>query len=434
MRGIILLLLLTVAGTTVAQETVVPDANTVRIRNEFQDRKFGIFIHWGIYSMMGDGEWVMWFKRINKQEYPRLAGGFYPSKFDANEWTKIFKEAGAQYITFTSRHHDGFSMWNTQASDYNIVKATPFGRDVIKELSEACAKQQLKLHFYYSHMDWIRDDYPLGSTSKELPHDESTTNWASYFQFMNDQLTELLTNYGPIGAIWFDGMWDHAVGTGFDWQLPEQYALIKKLQPNCMIGNNHHGSPIDKEDFQLFEQDLPGQNTAGFSSNQKVSQALPLESCITMNNTWGYSITDKNYKSAEDLIRKLVTAAGLNANFLLNVGPRPDGTLPTQAVERLKKIGEFMKVYGESIYKTRGGCIPPQSWGVTTQRGNTLYLHILNKTEEPIVLPVDIKIRKIVTFEKNEKVTFKKEKDGYHLTVPERGECIDQVLVAELKQ
>ena len=145
---------------------------------------------------------------------------------------------------------------------------------------------------------------------------------------------------------------------------------------------------------------------------------------MTMNNTWGYRITDKNYKSAEDLIRKLVTAAGLNANFLLNVGPRPDGTLPTQAVERLKKIGEFMKVYGESIYKTRGGCIPPQSWGVTTQRGNTLYLHILNKTEEPIVLPVDIKIRKIVTFEKNEKVTFKKEKDGYHLTVPERGECI----------
>ena len=430
-KGILVLLLL-IAGTTVAQEPVVPDANTQRIREEFQDRKFGIFLHWGIYSMMADGEWVMYNKRISKQEYPRLANGFYPSKFDANEWTKLFKEAGAQYITFTSRHHDGFSMWNSKASDYNIVKATPFGRDVLKELADACAKNQLKMHLYYSHMDWIRDDYPLGSTSKALPHDESTTNWESYYRFMNDQLTELLTNYGPIGAIWFDGVWDHKE-TGFDWQLPEQYALIKRLQPNCMIGNNHHGSPIDREDFQLFEQDLPGQNTAGFSGNQKVSQALPLETCLTMNNTWGYSITDKNYKSAEDLIRKLVTAAGLNANFLLNIGPRPDGTLPSEAVERLQKIGEFMKLYGKSIYKTRGGCIAPQSWGVTTQRDNTLYIHILNKTEEPFVLPADIKIRKIVTFENNEKIKFKKDKDGYHLTLPERGDRIDQILVAELQ-
>lgn len=416
-----------------AQDRNAIDNNTQRIREEFQDRKFGIFLHWGIYSMLADGEWVMYNKRISKQEYPRLANGFYPSKFDANEWTKLFKEAGAQYITFTSRHHDGFSMWNSKASDYNIVKATPFGRDVLKELADACAKNQLKMHLYYSHMDWIRDDYPLGSTSKDLPHDESTTNWESYYRFMNDQLTELLTNYGPIGAIWFDGVWDHKE-TGFDWQLPEQYALIKRLQPNCMIGNNHHGSPIDREDFQLFEQDLPGQNTAGFSGEQKISQ-LPLETCMTMNNTWGYSITDKNYKSSEDLIRRLVTAAGLNANFLLNIGPRPDGKLPDQSVEILKHIGTFMKENGETIYGTRGGCVPPQAWGVTTQKGKKLYIHILNKVENgQIFLPLtEQSITKVVSYASKAKMKIQQEKGGYRIFLPEQPDMVDFILCATLK-
>lgn len=419
-----------IAGTTVAQETVVPDANTLRIRSEFQDRKFGIFIHWGIYSMMADGEWVMHNRHIDREEYAKLAGGFCPSQFKANEWVQLIKEAGAQYVTFTSRHHDGFSMWETKASPYNIIEATPYKRDILKSLAEACREHGLKLHLYYSHMDWHRTDYPMG-VCRNCPHDEATTNWNNYYSFMNMQLSELLTNYGPIGAIWFDGMWDHKEKE-FNWQLEEQYALIKRLQPNCLIGNNHHGAPLGTEDFQLFEQDLPGQNTAGFSGEETISQ-LPLETCMTMNNTWGYSITDNNYKSADDLIRKLVTAAGLNANFLLNIGPRPDGTLPTQAVERLREIGKFMKAYGESIYNTRGGCIAPQNWGVTTQRDKTLYIHILYKTEEPIVLPADLKICRISTFDKAEPVTFKKGKDGYTLTVPERGNCIDQILVAELK-
>ena len=357
---------------------------TRRIREDFQDRKFGIFLHWGIYSMLADGEWVMHNRHIDRDEYAKLAGGFYPSLFDAREWTKLFKEAGAQYVTFTSRHHDGFSMFGTKASPYNIVDATPFKRDIVGELAKACQEQGLKLHFYYSHMDWQRTDYPTGAC-QNCPHDPATTNWDTYYNFMNRQLTELLTNYGPIGAIWFDGMWDHKEKE-FDWRLDEQYALIKKLQPTCLIGNNHHGSPIGLEDFQLFEQDLPGQNTAGFSGEQKVSQ-LPLETCMTMNNTWGYSITDRNYKDGDELIRRLVTAAGLNANFLLNIGPRPDGKLPDQAVKILKHIGSFMKVNGSSIYGTRGGCVPPQPWGVTTQTGKTLYIHILNKVEDRPHLP-----------------------------------------------
>ena len=406
--------------------------DTRRIREEFQDRKFGIFLHWGIYSMLADGEWVMHNRHIERNEYAKLAGGFYPSLFDAREWTKLFKEAGAQYVTFTSRHHDGFSMWATKASPYNIVEATPFKRDVIGELAEACKEQGLKLHFYYSHMDWQRTDYPTG-VCQNCPHDPSTTNWDTYYAFMNRQLTELLTNYGPIGAIWFDGMWDHKEKE-FDWRLEEQYALIKRLQPTCLIGNNHHGLPIGAEDFQLFEQDLPGQNTAGFSGEQKVSR-LPLETCMTMNNTWGYSITDKNYKSGDELIRRLVTAAGMNANFLLNIGPRPDGKLPDEAVKILKHIGTFMKANGETIYGTRGGCVPPQSWGVTTQKGKTLYIHILNKVEDgQILLPLtEQNLAKVVTFAGDTQLKFKREKEGYRIFLPKQPDTTDCILKATLK-
>ena len=422
-------LTLLVSFVCVAQST---SDDTRRIREEFQDRKFGIFLHWGIYSMMGDGEWVMHNRHIDRDEYAKLAAGFYPSQFDAREWTKLFKEAGAKYVTFTSRHHDGFSMWPTKASPYNIVDATPYGKDVVKALAEACREQDLKLHFYYSHMDWQRTDYPTGSC-KNCPHDPSTTNWESYYAFMNRQLTELLTNYGPIGAIWFDGMWDHKE-KDFDWRLEEQYALIKRLQPNCLIGNNHHGQPIGVEDFQLFEQDLPGQNTAGFSGGQEVAQ-IPLETCMTMNNTWGYSITDMNYKDGDELIRKLVTAAGLNANFLLNIGPRPDGKLPDQAVERLKQIGEFMKANGSTIYGTRGGCVPPQAWGVTTQKGKDLFIHILYKVEDgQILLPLtEQKLSKVSMFSDGTPLKFKRDKEGYRIFLTKQPETIDCILKATLK-
>ena len=417
---------------SVAAQGLDVSDETRRIREEFQDRKFGIFLHWGIYSMMADGEWVMHQRNISGNEYSKLASGFYPSLFDAREWTQLFKEAGAQYVTFTSRHHDDFSMWGTKATPYNIVDATPFKRDVVGELAQACREQGLKLHFYYSHLDWYRPDYPTGWTHK-VPRDETAFNWDSYYNFMNRQLTELLTNYGPVGAIWFDGMWDHKE-EGFDWRLDEQYALIKRLQPTCLIGNNHHGSPIGLEDFQLFEQDLPGQNTAGFSGEQKVSQ-LPLETCMTMNNSWGYNITDMNYKSGDDLIRRLVTAASLNANFLLNIGPQPNGKLPEQAVERLKHIGQFLKVNGEAIYGTRGGCIPQQEWGVTTQKGKTLYIHILNKVEDrQIFLPLtEQKLAKVETFAGGTKLKFKREKEGYRIFLPAEPCIVDYILTATLQ-
>lgn len=408
------------------QTTYEPSAEIRKSQEEFQDNKFGIFLHYGIYSMLGDGEWVMNNKNLNWEEYAKLASGFYPIEFDAAEWVSAIKASGAKYICITSRHHDGFSMFDTKQSDYDIVDATPFKRDLIKELADECHRQGIKLHFYYSHLDWRRPDYPLGNTGHGTGREKGKENWESYYRFMNNQLTELLTNYGDIGAIWFDGVWDQP--EDFDWQLEEQYALIHKLQPSCMVGNNHHRAPYAGEDFQLFERDLPGENKAGFSAGQKVT-SLPLETCETMNHTWGYSITDQDYKSTKELIHYLVKAAGKNANLLMNIGPQPNGELPATAVQRLKEVGDWMKIYGETIYGTRGGIITPREWGVTTQKGNTLYVHILNSQDKGLYLPLgEQKIKKAVLFKDQSKVRFKQDKDGAFLILEQTPEDIDTVV------
>ena len=376
------LLLLCLGGK--AQDAYVPSPENLEARKEFQDSKFGIFLHWGLYSMLAQGEWVMTNQNLDHMEYRKLASAFYPSRFDAAEWVAAIKAAGAKYICFTTRHHEGFSMFDSRFTDYNIVKATPFGRDVLKELAEECHKQGIKLHLYYSHLDWDRDDYyPLGRTGRgtgRTTHGE----WKTYYQFMNDQITELLTNYGPIGAIWFDGWWDKADA---DWQLDKIYATIHRLQPGCLVGNNHHREPFPGEDFQAFEQDLPGQNTAGHSAGQTIS-ALPLETCATMNGTWGYSITDRNYKSVAALIHLLVNAAGRNANLLLNVGPQPDGEIPQASLERLREVGRWMKTYGETVYGTRAGEIAPGAWGVSTRKGDRLFVHVLRRDGDTLSLPL----------------------------------------------
>ncbi|MBF1435025.1 MAG: alpha-L-fucosidase, partial [Prevotella nanceiensis] len=318
-----------------AQTSYQPTAENLKAREQFQDQKFGVFLHWGLYSMMGVTEWIMTNRDIHYQEYPKLAKTFYPSEFDADAWISAIKVAGAKYITITTRHHDGFSLFKTATSSYNSVDGTPFKRDIIKELAEACKRHDIKLHLYYSHLDWGREDYPVGRTGRGTGRPKEKANWPSYFNFMNTQLTELLTNYGEVGAIWFDGWWDHDNDAKpFDWQLEEQYGIIHKLQPQCLIGNNHHTTPFPGEDIQIFERDLPGENKAGLSG-QDISR-LPLESCQTINEHWGYSITDSNYKSGKELIQMLVRAAGKNANLLLNIGPEPGGALPSLALDRLK--------------------------------------------------------------------------------------------------
>lgn len=410
-----------------------PAKENLNARKQFQDNKFGVFIHWGIYSMLGDGEWVMNNKHINYQEYTHLADGFCPSKFNADEWVKAIKEAGARYITFTTRHHDGFSMFKTNESKYNIVDGTPYGKDVVKALAEACKKYDISLHLYYSHLDWQRLDYPLGRTGLKLGRPTDRQNWDSYFSFMNKQLTELLTNYGKIGSIWFDGWWDHDQDPSFNWHLPEQYALIHKLQPACLIGNNHHGAVNPGEDIQMFEQDLPGQNTYGLEGDASISE-LPLETCLTMNDDWGYSITDQKYKSTEKLIQMLVGAAGRNANLLLNVGPRPDGQIPGEALDRLKTIGEWMKVNGETIYGTRGGMVAPHDWGVTTQKGNTLYVHIFSLADKALFLPVaSKKVVRARMFANKQPVGIVRANGGVLLQLPSIPSGVDTIVEVTLK-
>lgn len=415
-----------------AQEKYVPSPENLEARKQFQDNKFGIFLHWGLYSMLAQGEWVMTNQNLDHMEYRKLASGFYPSRFNADEWVAAIKAAGAKYICFTTRHHEGFSMWDTQFSDYNIVKATPFKRDVLKELADACHKHGIKLHLYYSHIDWDRDDYyPLGRTGRGTGR-KTHGEWKTYYQFMNNQITELLTNYGPIGAMWFDGWWDQDQNPGFDWQLPEQYAMIHKLQPSCLVGNNHHQVPFAGEDIQIFERDLPGENQAGLSG-QDISP-LPLETCQTMNGMWGYKIIDQNYKSVETLIHYLVKAAGRNANLLMNIGPQPNGELPEAALTRLKAIGEWMKVYGETIYGTRGGDVTPRDWGVTTRKGDKLYVHILNLPDTGLFLPLTTaKVKSAVAFKDKTPVKFKQDKTGVLLEFAGAPEEVDYVVELTVK-
>lgn len=420
-----------IAEAQAQEEAYVPTPENLESRTEFNDMKFGIFLHWGIYSMFGQGEWYMHNANLDWKEYQKAASGFYPSLFDAKAWVEAIKASGARYITFTSRHHDSFSMWHTAQSCYNIVDATPFHRDVVKELAEQCQEQGVRLHLYYSHLDWRRDDYPLGRTGHGTKRDLKP-DYPAYLQFMKGQITELLTNYGEIGAIWFDGVWDHDEDTiPFDWRLREQYDLIHQLQPRCLVGNNHHLAVFPGEDIQIFERDIPGQNTAGLSG-QEIS-TLPLETCQTMNGMWGYKIIDQNYKSVDELIRLLVGTAGKGANLLLNIGPQPNGELPVAALDRLREMGKWLERYGESIYGTRAGDVPEQSWGVTTRKGNVLYVHVLTTDETVLEFALSGKVKSAVSLCDGQKITFKQTKGKVTLTLPEHAETTDYIVKIETK-
>ena len=377
---------LSAAVSADAQKGYVPAKENLEAREAFEDMRFGVFIHWGIYSMFAQGEWYL-NSGINAQEYAKAAGGFYPASFNAREWVRAIKASGAKYITFTSRHHDGFSMFDTAASEYDIIDATPFKRDVVAELAQACKEEGIALHFYYSLIDWTREDYPSGRTGLKTGRREDAKDYEGYRQFMKDQLTELLTKYGKVGAIWFDGHWDHdSDEVPFEWRYDDIYPHIHDIDPSCLIGNNHHITPIEGEDFQMFERDLPGQNTTGWADEQTVS-SLPLEMCQTMNGMWGYKVADQNYKSVGELVQLLVKAVSMNSNLLMNVGPQPDGNLPAAAVERLEGMGRWMGIYGDSVYGATASGLPVQEWGVTTRKGNTIYLHVFDPSSGKVSIP-----------------------------------------------
>ena len=414
-----------------AQTDYQPTPENLQARREFQDMKFGMFIHWGVYSVLGDGEWVFHERHLKLDEYNRLPSFFDPEKFDATTWVALAKAAGIKYITITSRHHDGFAMFDSKVSDWNIVQRTPYKKDPLKMLADECHRQGIKLFFYYSQLDWHNPDYyPRGATNWPNGRPDHG-DWNAYLDtYMDGQLTELLTNYGPIGGIWFDGMWDKPDA---DWHLPKTYALIHKLQPAALIIPNHHQTPRPGEDVQTFEHDLPGQNTAGFNTKY-VSTELPLEMSDTLNNNWGFNIGDSNYKSAAEVERRLVRAAGSNANLLMNIGPYPNGEIDPQFAARLRAVGEWLAKYGGSIYGTRGGPIPPGDWGVTTQKGNKIYVHVLNWGSPLLALPpIAGKVSAAQSLIDGAKADFTQNADGVILKLPAmKSDEVDRVIVLTL--
>lgn len=419
MKNLFICLLTVMAITNTNAQTYTPTQENIAARSQFQDDKFGLFIHWGVFSILGDAEWVMNNQNISVKDYTRLMGFFNPTQFDAHAWVSMAKNAGMKYITLITRHHDGFSMWDTKYSDFNIMN-TPYHKNVVKMIADECHKQGIQLFLYYSLLDWRRNDYSwwtgrTGQGTGRTVHGD----WNDYIKFMENQLTELLTNYGEIAGIWFDGYWDQTAPEGakdrtprVDWHLTEIYALIHKLQPQCLIGNNHHMTPLPGEDFQMFEKDLPGQNKSGLSF-QKASDQLPLETCETMNGSWGFNIKDDKYKSVPELIHYIVNAAGRNANFLLNVGPMPNGIIQEEFRDTLKEIGKWMDKYGESIYGTRGNIMPPQDWGVVTSKDKKVYVHILKDSTQPVVISgIKGKIKSCKLMGINQEVKYKQDKNG----------------------
>ena len=424
----------------------VPTKDNLENREWFRNAHFGMFIHWGVSSALGkEIGWALSGQDIDK--YRENIHLFNPKKFDAAAVVKLAKDAGMKYITFTTRHHDSFCMFDTKYSDWSIMN-TPYGKDVLKQLADECKKQEIRLFCYYSLTDFYRADYCQGNVKKAVGI-KSECNWDEYIQFMKNQLTEILTNYGPIYGIWFDGHWDQVekIANGRTgnqmrkWHYDGIYKLIHDLQPGCMIVNNHHLSVFPGEDFQTFERDLPGENTGGgYSADAIISKDLPLESNDIIGKSWGYVTGDTIDKSAKELIHLLIKSAGLGANFLLNIGPTPEGEVRPAHRERLLAVGEWLKTYGETIYGTRKSFMKPAGWGVAVEKREKVYLHIIDPSKTGNTLNLSdfpYKLKQAKWFDTSETVKFNagKNEGEIVLQIAEHNKnMIDNVIVLEVKK
>jgi len=348
----------------------------------FREARFGMFIHWGLYAQAagswdgkptsGAGEWIMNDMQIPDSQYAKLVPQFNPVKFDARQWVAIAKNAGMKYIVITSKHHEGFGMYPSALTDW-CIKSTPFGRDPLKELSVACREAGIKLCFYHSIMDWHHPDYLPRKPWNDLANPNA--DFDRYVTYLKGELKELLTGYGPIGILWFDGEWENTwtYDRGVD-----LYNYVRGLQPNIIV-NNRVGREVPSGkptigDYGTPEQTIP---PSGYGPG------VDWETCMTMNDTWGFKQQDNNWKSPETLIHNLVDIASKGGNYLLNVGPTSEGLIPDASVARLQVVGKWMQMNGEAIYDSTAGPFKRQlPWGRCTSkskgRATTLFFHVFN--------------------------------------------------------
>ena len=354
----------------------------------WQDARFGMFIHWGPVSLKGTE--IGWSRgeQVPVEEYDTLYKAFNPVNFSAKEWVDIAKNAGMKYMVLTAKHHDGFCLWDTKTTDYNIMNS-PFGRDVVKELSEECEKQGIVFCTYYSILDWYHPDYNInsrGGPGYQLPSGESA-DMDRYTAYMNAHMEELIQNYGPLGIMWYDGEWEepwtHERGL-------ELYDYVRNLQDDIIINNRVDKGRKGMEGVTLSDKKYAGDYDTPEQEIGKFQIDRPWESCMTICQQWAWKSNDK-LKTFEESIRILVETAGGDGNLLLNVGPMPDGRIEERQVKRLQEIGQWLEQNGESIYGTRGGPFLPGKWGVSTSKENKIYLHVLNAKKNKIKLSLSDK-------------------------------------------
>ena len=361
----------------------------------WREARFGLFLHWGLYAIpagtwgenTSHGEWIRNTAHIPLEKYGEFVGQFHPSHFDPAKWVRAAKEAGMKYIVITSKHHDGFCLFDSKQTDFDVM-STPFRRDIMKALADECRRQGMKMCWYYSIMDWHHPDY-LPRREWETDRSTAGADSARYLHYMREQLKELLTNYGDIGVLWFDGEWEKTWTQKLGHEL---YEYVRHLQPSIII-NNRVGA--GRSGMEGFSESAEAAGDFGTPEQQIPSTGLPgvdWETCMTMNDHWGYNSHDSNWKSASELLRMLADIASKGGNFLLNIGPTADGEFPPASIERLQAIGKWMSVNSEAIYGTQASPFRSLPWGRCTQKpvdgGTRLYLHVFDYPKQGrLVLP-----------------------------------------------
>ena len=361
----------------------------------WKDARFGMFIHWGLYSIpagewkeeTNHAEWIRTTAQIPLQEYDQFAGQFNPEKYNPAAWVQIAKQAGMKYIVITSKHHDGFCLFDSKYTDFDVL-STPYGKDLLDQLANACRQEDIKICWYYSIMDWHHPDY-LPRRTWEVDRPENNADFKNYISFLKHQLKEIVTNYGDIGVLWFDGEWEETWSNEYGKEI---YNFVRNLQPDIIINNR-----VDVGRSGMAGLTRPGEFVGDFGTPEQEIPATGLpgvywETCMTMNDHWGYNKNDNQWKSPKELIQKLADIASKGGNFLLNVGPTSEGLFPDESILRLQQIGEWMKTNGESIYKTSAGPFTNLTFGRCTQKtltyGTRLYFHVFDwPKDNQLIIP-----------------------------------------------